>query len=132
MYGVAEAAREPVGIAAVTVADLVSEDVRLAAGSAQTVGGAVLGTQFDPEVAWPNPPDEWWATPLGRLTGVALGRDPEDADATVSVAAARALLGVSRARVYQLLAEGKLERGPDGRILRASVGAHLRETGGGR
>jgi hypothetical protein len=70
---------------------------------------------------WPRgsePPPEWWRTPLGRA--IARSAGTEDAEA-VSASVAAAMLGVSRGRVYALLNEGKLDRHPDGGVVRASV-----------
>jgi hypothetical protein len=70
---------------------------------------------------WPRdsqPPHEWWRTPLGRAIARSVGT--EDAEA-VSASVAAAMLGVSRGRVYALLSEGKLDRHPDGGVVRASV-----------
>jgi hypothetical protein len=70
---------------------------------------------------WPRgsqPPPEWWRTPVGRAIARSAGMD--DAEA-VSASVAAAMLGVSRGRVYALLDEGKLDRHPDGGVVRASV-----------
>jgi hypothetical protein len=70
---------------------------------------------------WPRgsePPPEWWRTPLGRA--IARSAGTEDAEA-VSASVAAAMLGVSRGRVYALLNEGKLDRHPDGGVVRTSV-----------
>jgi hypothetical protein len=70
---------------------------------------------------WPRgsePPPEWWRTPLGRAIARSVGTD--DAEA-VSASVAAAMLGVTRSRVYALLDESKLDRHPDGGVVRASV-----------
>lgn len=88
-------------------AQLTRDDDRLAA---QTVVDlmAVLG---DPEPSW-------WRTPLGRAVAASVGT--EDAEA-VRASAAAAMLGISPGRVHQLADAGKLDRHPDGGIVRASV-----------
>lgn len=69
---------------------------------------------------WPqaDPPPEWWQTPLGRAVARSYGIGGSEA---VSAAVAGSMLGVTRARVYQLLDDGKLDRHPDGGVVRASV-----------
>lgn len=91
-------------------AELRSGDDRLAA---QTVIDLTA-------LIWPDsdPPAEWWRTPLGRAAAASVGREDTDA-ASYSVAAA--ILGVSKTRVQQLVATGKLERHPDGGITRTSI-----------
>lgn len=65
---------------------------------------------------------DWWRTPLGRACARSLGRD--DAE-SVSHSVAAAMLGVHRGTVAQLVARGKLDRHPDGGVLRASVLARI-------
>lgn len=65
-----------------------------------------------------DPEPEWWRTPLGRVVAGSVGR--EDAEA-VRPSVAAAMLGVSPGRVHQLATEGKLDRHPDGGVVRASV-----------
>lgn len=69
---------------------------------------------------WPrsDPPDEWWQTPLGRAVARSVGLDSSEA---VSASVAAAMLGVSRGRVYQLIAAGKLDRHPDGGVVRSDI-----------
>jgi hypothetical protein len=69
---------------------------------------------------WPNndPPAEWWHTPVGRAVARSYGIEGSEA---VSAAVAAAMLGTSRAWVYRLLDAGKLDRHPDGGVVRASV-----------
>lgn len=83
-------------------------DDRLAAQTVTDVM-AVLGGR---EPAW------YAATPLGRAVARSTGSPLGDA---VSVSVAAAMLGVSRGRVYALLAEGKLDRHPDGGVSVGSV-----------
>jgi hypothetical protein len=77
---------------------------------------------------WPRdsqPPHDWWRTPLGRVLARSAGMN--DAEA-VSASVAAAMLGVTRGRVYALLNEGKLDRHPDGGVVRASVMQRLSAT----
>lgn len=68
-----------------------------------------------------DPDPEWWQTPLGR----AIARvDHDSAEAVMPSTAAR-MLGIGVQRVYQLRADGKLDRHPDGGVTRASVMARL-------
>jgi len=55
---------------------------------------------------------------LRRLVAGSIGRDDAEA-VTPSVAAA--MLGVSRGRVYQLIEAGKLDRHPDGGVVRSDI-----------
>jgi len=70
-------------------------------------------------------PDEWWASPLGRLVAQSVGYPSAEA---VSFSVAAAMLGISKTRVQQLIAAGKLERHPDGGITSASVQMRARVT----
>lgn len=88
---------------------LTGDDLALAAETCLDV----LGALFAPG----DPPDEWWRTPLGRACARTYGY----ADESVTQATAARLLGVGRARVGQLLGAGKLDRTPDGGVLRGSV-----------
>jgi hypothetical protein len=63
-------------------------------------------------------PDDFWATPLGRLMAKSAGHPSLD-EVPYSVAAA--MLGVSKTRIQQLVEAGKLERHPGGGITSASV-----------
>lgn len=106
--------------AAQVVADLTSGDDLVRAEAAQTAAEWSSATM--------SIPDGWWATPLGRL--VLASRQSSDLDsdddAVVSVEEACDILGVTRSRIYALLDEGKLRRGPGrGEVLRASVGRRL-------
>lgn len=65
-------------------------------------------------------PDEWWATPLGRLLAV-----HHEGGGEVGASAAASILGVNRSRVYQLLDGGALTRGVGGEITRTSIYRHL-------
>lgn len=65
-----------------------------------------------------DPPHGWWRSPLGRVCAASFGHD--DAEA-VSRSVAQAMLGISRQRLQALLDEGKLDRHPDGGVVRASV-----------
>lgn len=115
--------RDPVSFAAEVIAELGSDDDSLAAEAALTV------SEWEPwtDHGRADIPAEWWATPLGRLTLLASAQTSGE----VTISEACAMLRVSRARIYQLLDAGKLERGPDGGISRGSVMLRL-ETQGGR
>lgn len=69
---------------------------------------------------WPtgDPPPEWWTTPLGRVVARSVGADDAEV-VTHSVAAA--MLGVTRGTIAQLVHRGKLDRHPDGGVLRSSI-----------
>lgn len=73
-----------------------------------------------------DPPPEWWRTPLGRRVAASIGTSDAEV-VTGSVAAA--ILGLSRQRVHQLLEAGKLDRHPDGGVVRTSVLQRLVEMG---
>lgn len=103
------------GAVATTIAQLGQEDDdRLAAEACLSIMGAM----------WPHcaPEDcgqaDWWRSPLGRLCARSLGRSDAES-VTHSVAAA--MLGVTRGTVAQLVHRGRLDRHPDGGVLRASV-----------
>ena len=88
-------------------AQLTDDDDRLAA---QTV--------IDLMAVLPDPEPQWWRTPLGRVVAASVGT--EDAEA-VRASVAAAMLGISPSRVHDLAGRGKLDRHPDGGIVRASV-----------
>lgn len=69
---------------------------------------------------WPaqDPPAEWWATPVGRCVARSVGAEDSE---TVTRSVAAAMLGVHPGTVARLVARGRLDRHPDGGILRASV-----------
>jgi hypothetical protein len=90
-------------------AQLASGDDKLAGQTAIDLAASVLPDEI---------PDEFWATPLGRLIAKSVGH-PGAEEVSYSVAAA--MLGVSKTRVQQLVSAGKLERHPDGGITSASV-----------
>lgn len=98
---------------------------RTAAGLASDDDRELAQTVIDVMAAlWPHGPPEqvgragWWSTPVGRVCATSLGRDDAEA-VTQSVAAA--MLGVTRGTVAQLVHRGRLDRHPDGHVLRASV-----------
>lgn len=66
----------------------------------------------------PDPEPQWWRSPLGRAVAASIGTD--DAQA-VGASVAAAMLGISPSRVHALAEGGKLDRHPDGGIVRASV-----------
>lgn len=90
------------------------EDDRLAAETVIDVMNAL----------WPScaPEDcgeaEWWRTPVGRMCARSLGHHDSDS-VTRSVAAA--MLGTHPGTVARYVADGRLDRHPDGGITRASV-----------
>lgn len=98
-------------------AQLASGDDRLAAQTAIDLAGLILDDDI---------PDDWWATPLGKLVAQSVGHPTAEA---VSFSVAGAMLGVSKGRVQQLVAGGRLERHPDGGITSASVRLHLHARG---
>lgn len=106
-----------------TIAELAQEaDDRLAAEACLTVM-SLLWPRCAPEDC--GHPD-WWRTPLGQLCARSLGH--HDAEAvTHSVAAA--MLGIGTGQIGSLVSRGKLDRHPDGGVLRASV---LRRIAGQR
>lgn len=103
-------------IASAVAASLCSADDNTAAQATIDVGNAL----------WPDhdPPDDWWTTPLGRACARSLGTD----DQAISASNAAAMLGTSRSRVYQLVDVGRLDRHPDGGVVRSSV---MRRLAGG-
>jgi hypothetical protein len=115
--------RDPEVFARQTVAELTSDDPRAAAEAARTVLELVVGAD---EHGGPDGPSEgWWTTPLGRLAARTWSAQ-DDAAGVMGVQDAADMLGLSRWRIYQLVDEGRLERGPGrGEILRASVGREL-------
>lgn len=95
---------------------LASGDDRLAAQTAIDLASAILPEEI---------PDDWWATPLGRLVAQSVGHPSAEA---VSFSVAGAMIGVSKGRVQQLVADGRLERHPDGGITSTSVRMHARRA----
>lgn len=96
--------------AARLAAQLCSDDDDLAAETVIDVMHALFPTD--------EPEPEWWQTPVGRV--VARSVDADDTEAvTHSVAAA--MLGVARGTVGALVHQGRLDRHPDGGVLRSSV-----------
>jgi hypothetical protein len=69
-----------------------------------------------------DPPETWWATPLGRATARRLGHPARE---RVSFAVAGAMLGITRQGVHDLVSRDKLRRHPDGGVTVASVRARL-------
>jgi hypothetical protein len=90
-------------------AQLVSGDDKLAAQTAIDLASLILPDDI---------PDDFWATPLGRLIAKSVGHPSEEG---VPYSVAAAMLGVSKTRVQQLVDAGKLERHPGGGITSASV-----------
>lgn len=69
-----------------------------------------------------DPPEAWWATPLGRVTARRAGHPTRD---HVSYSVAGAMLGITRQGVHDLVNRDKLRRHPDGGVTVASVRARL-------
>jgi hypothetical protein len=90
-------------------AQLASGDDKLAAQTAIDLAALILPEDI---------PDDWWATPLGKLAAQSVGHPTAEA---VSFSVAAAMLGVSKGRAQALVKAGKLERHPDGGITSASV-----------
>lgn len=88
-------------------AHLVADDDRLVA---QTV--------IDLMCALDEPEPSWWRTPLGRVVAGSVGHESAEA---VRASVAAAMLGISPGRVHQLAERGKLDRHPDGGVVRSSV-----------
>lgn len=95
--------------AKVMAAQLRSGDDHVAAQTAIDIAAAFLPDRI---------PDEFWATPLGQLIARTTGHPSAD---SVSMSAAGAMLGVSRARAQQFARDGRLTRHPDGGVTSASV-----------
>jgi hypothetical protein len=71
-----------------------------------------------------DPPESWWATPLGRVTARRVGHPARE---HVSYAVAGAMLGITRQGVHDLVNRDKLRRHPDGGVSVASVRARLEQ-----
>jgi hypothetical protein len=69
-----------------------------------------------------DPPEEWWATPLGRATARRAGHPSKEG---VSFGVAGAMLGITRQGVHDLVSRNKLSRHPDGGVSVASIRARL-------
>ncbi len=96
------------------------EAAAVAASSDMGAGGEVALL----ERMWPGgrAPSAWWLSPTGRLVAAAAPVHPATC---VDAATARELLGVSRARLYQLAATGAVEQPMAGRFSVRSVVARL-------
>ncbi|MDX3660868.1 hypothetical protein PV646_26500 [Streptomyces sp. ID05-26A] len=69
-----------------------------------------------------DPPETWWATPLGRVTARRAGHPSRD---HVSLGMAGAMLGITRQGVHDLVNRAKLLRHPDGGVTVESIRARL-------
>ena len=69
-----------------------------------------------------DPPDTWWATPLGRVTARRAGHPSKEG---VSFGVAGAMLGITRQGVHDLVNRNKLSRHPGGGVTVASIRARL-------
>lgn len=117
--GIIEADQRASVIAQHVALALCSADERERAETVIDLASALdIGADTDPE---------WWGTPVGRICAGSLAGVTPDAD-QVTAAQAADMLGVGRARVYQLLDGGKLDRHPDGGVTRASVYQRLART----
>lgn len=93
------------------------DDDHLSAQSAIDIM-ATLWPDCDPTEVQPG----WWTTPLGRLVAKAGGLPDSEA---LTVTAAAVVLGVTPSAVSQLLTRGRLDRHPDGGVLRSSLMAEI-------
>jgi hypothetical protein len=69
-----------------------------------------------------DPPDTWWATPLGRVSARRAGHPSKEG---VSFGVAGAMLGITRQGVHDLVSRHKLQRHPDGGVSVTSIRARL-------
>ncbi|GGM69123.1 hypothetical protein GCM10011609_00960 [Lentzea pudingi] len=69
-----------------------------------------------------DPPESWWATPLGRVTARRAGHPGKD---HVSLGVAGAMLGITRQGVHDLVNRHKLVRHPEGGVTVDSIRARL-------
>ncbi|WP_154697550.1 hypothetical protein [Lentzea guizhouensis] len=69
-----------------------------------------------------DPPEDWWATPLGRVAARRAGHPSRQ---HVSFGVAGAMLGITRQGVHDLVNRGKLERHPDGGVTVESIQIRL-------
>lgn len=110
--------REQVRIdAEMWAAQLLGEDDALA----RRVAIRLLSVLYPGDTAF-DPPDAWWATPLGRVTARRAGHPSKEG---VSFAVAGAMLGITRQGVHDLVSRNKLLRHPDGGVTVASIRARL-------
>ncbi len=110
--------REQVRIdAEMWAAQLLGEDDALA----RRVAIRLLSVFYPGDTAF-DPPDAWWATPLGRVTARRAGHPSKEG---VSFAVAGAMLGITRQGVHDLVSRDKLLRHPDGGVTVASIRARL-------
>ncbi|MFD4641789.1 hypothetical protein ACFWN2_31100 [Lentzea sp. NPDC058436] len=69
-----------------------------------------------------DPPETWWATPLGRVTARRAGHPSKD---HVSLGVAGAMLGITRQGVHDLVNRDKLLRHPNGGVTVDSIRTRL-------
>lgn len=103
------------GRAYLLATQLLSGDDKLAAQTAIDL----VNLLFGPVAEIPN---DWWSTPLGQAMAASVGHPLAEA---VSYSVAGAMLGVSKTRIQQLVADGKLDRAPDGGITTVSIRQRL-------
>ncbi|MEU7479648.1 hypothetical protein AB0A63_26910 [Lentzea sp. NPDC042327] len=69
-----------------------------------------------------DPPEGWWATPLGRVVARRAGHPSRQ---HVSFGVAGAMLGITRQGVHDLVSRGKLQRHADGGVTVESIQVRL-------
>jgi hypothetical protein len=72
-----------------------------------------------------QPPADWWRSPLGQIVVRRVGHPYA---ASVSLATAGAMLGISRQGVHDLVRRGRLPRHPDGGVPVAAIRDRLRNS----
>lgn len=75
-------------------------------------------------LGWDTDDPHWWRTPLGQAVAASVGHPSAEA---VTQEVAAAMLGVTRQRVQQLIAAGRLSRGRAGHRSRVSMVSVRRE-----
>ncbi|GAB3164910.1 hypothetical protein GCM10027059_21750 [Myceligenerans halotolerans] len=103
--------------AEVWAAQLLGPDDKVAVHTAARLIAALF-----PEDGPFDPPDAWWATVFGRAVARRVGHPGRD---SVSLAAAGAMLGITRQGVHDLVKRAKLDQHPDGGVTTASIHARL-------
>lgn len=108
--GIEEADRLAAWVAGRVAPSLCSDDEHEVADAVIDLASALdIGEHTDPE---------WWATPVGQICAASLAGVTTDQVAAIQAAR---MLGIGKARVYQLIDAGRLERHPDGGVTLASV-----------
>jgi hypothetical protein len=112
--------RDPEGLARDLVWDLVNRDDAKRAADAATQIMQLRWTHAGEAL---EPPPAWWSGDLGQLVAHAL--PPAASGETISVLAAAAILGVSRASLYGLIGAGAVHAAARGRVRFADVLSQL-------